>query len=154
MTRTQYVNAGGIFGVCAATVLAGALFSAPRVLAHDDDKDGDEAKVRRGLAIAPVHLNLAHKNRHLVGLGSYIVNAQGDCNGCHSAGPQTEFAPGGEGSFSVELAGPGRHNGRCRPGCHQLGRRLFSRPAAGRFDARNSWSRPSSRSRCSRCDPR
>jgi hypothetical protein len=30
-----------------------------------------------------------------VGLGSYIVNAVGDCNGCHSAGPQTEFVPGG-----------------------------------------------------------
>jgi hypothetical protein len=30
----------------------------------------------------------------LVGLGSYIVNAQGDCNGCHSASPQTEFVPG------------------------------------------------------------
>ena len=28
----------------------------------------------------------------MVGLGSYVVNAVGDCNGCHSAGPTTEFA--------------------------------------------------------------
>jgi len=34
-----------------------------------------------------------------VGLGSYIVNAQGDCNGCHSAGPATEFAVGGNPYF-------------------------------------------------------
>jgi hypothetical protein len=30
-----------------------------------------------------------------VGLGSYIVNVQADCNGCHSAGPDTEFTPSG-----------------------------------------------------------
>jgi hypothetical protein len=35
----------------------------------------------------------------LVGLGSYIVNAQADCDGCHSAGPPTEFAPGGNPYF-------------------------------------------------------
>lgn len=30
-----------------------------------------------------------------MGLGSYLVNATGDCNGCHSAGPPTEFTPNG-----------------------------------------------------------
>lgn len=29
-------------------------------------------------------LNLARKNRDLVGLGSYIINAQAGCNDCHS----------------------------------------------------------------------
>jgi hypothetical protein len=42
---------------------------------------------------------MAGKNPALVGLGSYIVNAQADCDGCHSAGPQTEFAPGGNPYF-------------------------------------------------------
>lgn len=50
--------------------------------------------MRRGFEIAPVELNLKGKNRALVGLGSYIVNAQGECDGCHSAGPQTQFLPG------------------------------------------------------------
>ncbi len=46
---------------------------------------GDGAsKVQQGLAIAPLPLNLQGRNRALVGLGSYIVNAQGDCNGCHT----------------------------------------------------------------------
>ncbi|HEY8054039.1 MAG: hypothetical protein ACHQD6_06635 [Steroidobacterales bacterium] len=44
-------------------------------------------------------LNLKHKNRALVGLGSYLVNAVGDCNGCHSANPQTQYAPGGNPYF-------------------------------------------------------
>src|SRR5262249_51518291 len=42
--------------------------------------------VQQGFAIAPVPLNLAGRNRSLVGLGSYLVNAVGDCNGCHTSG--------------------------------------------------------------------
>jgi len=55
----------------------------------------DPAKVQKGLAIAPVPLNTQGKDMNLVGYGSYLVNAIGDCNGCHSAGPQTEYAVGG-----------------------------------------------------------
>jgi hypothetical protein len=57
--------------------------------------DDSESKIQKGFAIAPVNLNLVGKNRALVGLGSYLVNADGDCNGCH-AGPAGEFAPGGD----------------------------------------------------------
>jgi hypothetical protein len=52
---------------------------------------GDESKIQVGFAIAPVPLSLVGKNRELVGLGSYIVNAQADCNGCHSPGPGAQF---------------------------------------------------------------
>jgi len=44
----------------------------------------DESIVKQGLAIAPVHLDLHGKNRALVGLGSYIVNAVSECNDCHT----------------------------------------------------------------------
>lgn len=42
-------------------------------------------QVKRGYEIVPpgVHLNLAGKNRILVGLGSYVVNTTG-CNDCHT----------------------------------------------------------------------
>jgi len=46
--------------------------------------ENETSEVRIGLAIAPVHLNLKDKNVHLVGLGSYIVNAQSACADCHS----------------------------------------------------------------------
>lgn len=55
----------------------------------------DPAKVQMGLRIAPVPLNLLGKDPNLVGYGSYLVNAVGDCDGCHSAGPDTEYAMGG-----------------------------------------------------------
>jgi hypothetical protein len=49
-------------------------------------------RIIRGFQIAPVDLDLHGKNPALVGLGSYIVNAQGGCNDCHT---NPSFAPGG-----------------------------------------------------------
>ena len=61
----------------------------------DDDRGGSErqSQIRRGFEIVPqgVQLNLAGKNRALVGLGSYIVNTSG-CNDCHT---HPEYLPGG-----------------------------------------------------------
>src|SRR5205814_4632104 len=84
-----------VVGACSATILAIVVLVGP--LAHaakDKDDDSDESRIRRGFESAPVPLNLAHKNRALVGLGSYIVNVVSECNGCHSAGPATQFATG------------------------------------------------------------
>ena len=55
----------------------------------------DPERVKQGLAIAPVPLNTQGKDLNTVGWGSYLVNAGGDCNGCHSAGPPTQYAKGG-----------------------------------------------------------
>jgi hypothetical protein len=60
------------------------LNSSKHVRAHDDDDDSDGARIHRGFDIAPVPLDFVGKDRRLVGLGSYIVNAvnaQADCNG-------------------------------------------------------------------------
>jgi len=57
------------------------------------DDNSEESKVKRGLEIAPVELDLQGRNRALVGLGSYIVNAQGGCNDCHT---YPAFATGGD----------------------------------------------------------
>lgn len=53
----------------------------------------DEALVLRGLQIAPVPLNMAGKSRAMVGYGSYLVNALGGCNDCHT---NPSYAPGGD----------------------------------------------------------
>jgi hypothetical protein len=56
-------------------------------LAKDKDKDGDDSIVEQGFAASPIpenQLNLFGKDRREVGLGSYLVNAAADCNGCHS----------------------------------------------------------------------
>jgi hypothetical protein len=52
----------------------------------------DQSRIQKGFAIAPVPLDLEGKNPALVGLGSYIVNAQGGCNDCHT---HPAYAQGG-----------------------------------------------------------
>ncbi|MGH7484842.1 MAG: cytochrome C [bacterium] len=83
-------------GATIAVILGVSLFGA----AQGDDRGGsrgddssDEARIRIGYDIAPVPLNLRGKNRALVGLGSYIMNAQGGCNDCHT---HPTFAAGGD----------------------------------------------------------
>jgi hypothetical protein len=92
--RKQFLKVIGTTAVVASVVALGIIASSQDGRAGDRD-DGEQSKIRIGFAIAPVPLNLHRNNRALVGLGSYIVNAQGDCNGCHSAGPSSEFVFGG-----------------------------------------------------------
>ena len=53
---------------------------------------GDRERIEQGLTLSPVPLDLEGLDRDLVGLGSYIVNAQGACTDCHTNPP---FVPGG-----------------------------------------------------------
>jgi hypothetical protein len=78
---------------CAIALVA--LSAGAARLAAGGPSDEEERKVELGLRIAPVPLNMTGKDRNLVGLGSYIVNAQGDCNGCHSTSTQEEYVFGG-----------------------------------------------------------
>lgn len=80
-------------GIASAVVLCGTAFA-------NDNSDGwwgalasKVQEVRIGYRIAPVPLNTRGKNPQLVGLGSYIVNAQGGCNDCHT---HPSYAPGGD----------------------------------------------------------
>lgn len=53
---------------------------------HNNDRDR-ESEIQIGSKISPISrdkLNLKGKNPALVGLGSYIVNAQAACNDCHT----------------------------------------------------------------------
>jgi hypothetical protein len=65
--------------------LVGALGFANTAHSQAESKEEKEAnEVRIGLAIAPVKLNVHGKDVRLIGLGSYIVNAQSVCADCHS----------------------------------------------------------------------
>ena len=77
-----------------AIILAGMINTTRRVQAQDEGNSDEDTLVHIGYAIAPAPLNLEGKNpeqRRLVGLGSFIVNAQADCNGCHTAGGPPNF---------------------------------------------------------------
>lgn len=78
--------------LCAGFILTVVLMSPQGGRAQEpghgdgEGEGSEESQIRRGFAIAPVHLNLRGKNRALVGLGSYIVNTSG-CNDCHTEPP-------------------------------------------------------------------
>jgi hypothetical protein len=82
MKATRSFKALGTVAALAAIVLVEMLGSSVRLQAQESE----EALVQQGYAINPVPLNLAGRDYKLVGLGSYLVNAIGDCNGCHSSG--------------------------------------------------------------------
>ena len=75
-----------------ALVLAAAMAAALSSIAVARDTS-DTSKIRAGIALSPVPLDMNGKNPALVGLGSYIVNAQGGCNDCHTNPP---YADGGD----------------------------------------------------------
>lgn len=85
-----------------AVILATLPNATPRAQASDFRDSGEEQLIHIGFQIAPVPLNLEGRDRDLVGLGSFIVNAVADCNGCHTEGgpPNFNYAPGGNPYFN------------------------------------------------------
>lgn len=71
----------------AALGVAAAVFLATAIEGIAAGPTTEESTVQIGFDIAPVPLNLTGKNRALVGRGSYLVNAVGGCNDCHTWRP-------------------------------------------------------------------
>lgn len=99
MSAQSLAKLMGVFVVFVAVALTSLSIKAPRAHANDDD---DDSRIQIGLKIAPVPLNLEGRDPAKVGLGSYLVNAIGDCNGCHTAGgpPNFNYATGGNPYFN------------------------------------------------------
>lgn len=74
--------------IAAVAALFGASTLIGNLPVQGDNNDRDrESEIQIGFQISPIppaKLNLQGKNRALVGLGSYIINAQGGCNDCHT----------------------------------------------------------------------
>src|SRR6201998_36373 len=96
MTKSVCLKIACPGAVVAAVLISASAFNSTHVKAQSS---GD-SRIQIGMAAAPVPLNMKGKNPALVGLGSYFVNVVGDCNGCHSAGPATEFTPTGSPHFN------------------------------------------------------
>ena len=93
----QFGSRAAAGATCLGLVIAGLSISFSRVQAQDTEATLSQI----GLAISPVPLNLTGKDQQMVGLGSYLVNAIGDCNGCHTGGgpPNFNYAAGGNPYF-------------------------------------------------------
>jgi len=74
-------------GLVTALVVSGGLAWAAAALTAQG------SRIQRGAEVSPVPLDMTGLNPALVREGSYIVNAQGGCNDCHTA---PSYAPGGD----------------------------------------------------------
>ena len=93
--------------LAALPVLGVLIFPSSGRASNDNNGSQDEKQmIQIGLKAAPVTLNMAGKDPDMVGLGSYLVNVAGDCNGCHSNGPSTEYVPTGNPYFRRPPQGP------------------------------------------------
>ena len=90
--------------------------------AHAED-EGD-SRIRQGFRISPVPLNLRGKNPALVGLGSYLVNAVGGCNDCHTC---PSYAPG-HNPYGPPFGPPGGGDGQVNAKNYLAGGVLFAPP--------------------------
>ncbi len=120
MTRKRSLSTA--LAVTVAVGLGGMCLLVSQGRAQNPFNSEDERKISKGFEIAPVTLNLVGKNLALVGLGSYIVNAQGDCNGCHSAGPPTQYTPTGN---PYQLIPPSSGTKQVNPATYLGGGRNF-----------------------------
>ena len=77
----------------AGLLLTASFLAPPRVHAQGGDDQGEASRIRQGLAISPLPMDLHGKNPALVGLGSYLVNAVSECGDCHTTVPA--YLPGG-----------------------------------------------------------
>ncbi len=148
MRAKRYVVSAAAVVVFAVIVATGWLTHSPRVQA-DGDQDDHESRIECGLRLAPVPLNLNGKSRDYVGLGSYLVNKVASCNDCHSAGPQTQYLPGGNPYFGqpanvnpATYLGGGRDFGTLAPtpGAPDLVSRNLTPDKTGRPEGGRSFS--------------
>jgi len=74
-----------------AGVVEPAQFQNPSII---ELTEAEIARAQKGLTISPVPINAgAGRTRMLIGLGSYLVNAVGGCNDCHT---NPSYANGGD----------------------------------------------------------
>jgi hypothetical protein len=114
----------------AMSVCFGAAFVTTIVMANvaggraQDRDDMSDSRIQQGFKISPVKLDLRGKNPALVGLGSYIVNAVGSCNDCHSC---PSYAPG-HNPYGPPFGPPGGGDGQVNSANFLAGGVLFDPP--------------------------
>jgi hypothetical protein len=103
--------------------------------ASNDNNGSQDEKlmISQGMAISPVQPNMAGKDPDLVWLGSYLVNAVADCNGCHTSDPNgSEWAPANNPYLLTPPNGPFTGTIKVNPETYLAGGQAF-----GPFISRN-----------------
>jgi hypothetical protein len=114
-----------VLGVC---LVAGCLMSfvflvSVKVRAGADDHDRD-SRIARGFQITPVSLHFKREDREAVGSGSYLVNAVGGCNDCHTC---PSYAPG-HNPYGLPFGPPNGGDGKINDKNYLAGGVVFNPP--------------------------
>ncbi len=100
MKRLAFAFAAGLVTLAAVS---------PVSEAQSTDSAVQDSRILRGKQISPVTPNLTGKDASLVYLGSYLINAKGGCNDCHTCPSYVgtdPFQVGGAGLGAVNTPGP------------------------------------------------
>ena len=95
LSLTSLAGAALLCALAAGTPAHATADDQPGAAPNADPPKVLDERARRGLKIVPagVHLTMKGRDRALVGLGSYLVNAAGACNDCHTF---PSYLPGGD----------------------------------------------------------
>jgi hypothetical protein len=99
-------------GAAFVAVLALGISVLPSRGRADNDNNGSQDEkqmIKIGLTFAAtsgIQLNMIGKDPDMVGLGSYMVNVGGDCNGCHTSDPSVQYTPPGNPYLLTPPNGP------------------------------------------------
>ena len=91
MTLEKILKATAV--VAAGGIIALVIVHVGSMKVHAKEEPSEKELVEIGLHIAPDFIDMKGKDPDLVGLGSFIVGGQADCNGCHSSDPSMNFRP-------------------------------------------------------------
>jgi hypothetical protein len=94
--------------IAAVITFVGVQVVTPRAHAQDNG-DTEQSQIAIGWRIAPSFINAQGKDHALVGLGSFIVNAQADCNGCHTSDAANEYVFGNN-PYLLDFTAPRHYN--------------------------------------------
>lgn len=110
MNLSKIAKAAALAACTAGVIVFAGMQLVSMKVQADDASDSDAELAAIGLRIAPKFINMQGKDPTLVGLGSFIVHGQADCNGCHGSDPANEFTVPGNPYFRAPLNNPAQFN--------------------------------------------
>jgi hypothetical protein len=115
-----------VLGVClvAGCLMSFVLLANVKARAGNDEQGDRDSRVTTGFRIAPVALRFKRKDREAVGIGSYLVNAVGACNDCHTC---PSFEPG-HNPYGPPFGPPNGGDGKVNAKNYLAGGTLFDPP--------------------------
>jgi hypothetical protein len=113
-----------VVSLCFGSAFVTAFVLASVAAGRAADRDNGDSRIQEGFRISPVKLDLEGKNPALVGLGSYLVNAVGGCNDCHTC---PSYKPG-HNPYGPPFGPPGGGDGQVNSTNYLAGGVLFAPP--------------------------